>query len=212
MFSSLLGLSLGLGGVGALVLIGEYLRRVHLLHTEVTRKFVHITVASFVATWPFFMEWRQILLISLLMFAGTILSRHLHLFRAIHGVQRRTWGELFFAMSIGVAAVFSNNEWTFAAAMLVMGAADGFAALAGTLFAGRRYLVFGHTKSVHGTATFYGITLLILIGCSATGELGLSLAGFLFLPVIATIFENVAVGGTDNMFVPLAVILGISMF
>ncbi len=208
----MLSLIIGLGGVGVLVFMGEYLRRIHLLHTEVTRKFIHITVASFVATWPFFMEWRQILLISLLMFTGIVVSRHLHLFRAIHGVQRRTWGELFFAMSIGIAAVLSNGEWTFAAAMLVMGVADGFAALAGTLFNGRRYKVFGHNKSIRGTVTFYAMTVLILIGCSASGDLGLSLAGFLLLPLIATVFENIAVAGTDNLFVPFAIILGVSIF
>lgn len=208
----MISLILGLGGVGLLVLAGEYLRRVHLLHTEVTRKFIHISVASYIATWPFFMEWKQIILISLLMFSGIVISRHLHLFRAIHGVQRRTWGELFFAMSIGIVAVLSNSEWTFAAAMLVMGAADGFAALAGTLFHGRRYKVFGHTKSYHGTATFFVITLMILIGCSFGDGYSMSLAGFILLPLIATVFENIAVAGTDNLFVPFAVVIGIMLF
>lgn len=208
----MIALILALGGVCVLVLLGEYLRRVHLFHTEVTRKFIHITVASYAASWPFFMDWKQIQLISLLMFTGIVLSRYLHLFRAIHGVQRRTWGELFFAMSIGIAAVLSQSEWVFAAAMLVMGMADGFAALAGTLFKGRRYLVFGHHKSVHGTVTFYVMTLAILVGCSLAGDFTLGLAGFLLLPLMVTVFENIAVAGTDNFFVPLAVILGIYMF
>ncbi len=208
----MLSLFLALSGVFVLVFMGEYLRRVHLLHTEVTRKFIHISVASFIATWPFFMEWKQIQLISLLMFTGIVVSRHLHLFRAIHGVQRRTWGELFFAMSIGIAAVLSQNPWTFAAAMLVMGVADGFAALVGTLFNGKRYKVFGHTKSVHGTTTFFIMTVIILAACSLGDGYQLSLAGFLLLPAIATIFENIAVAGTDNLFVPFAIILGIYLF
>ena len=205
-------LLLALLGVLILVLAGEYLRRVHLLHTEVTRKFIHITVAAFAATWPAFLEWRQIILISLLMFGGIVLSRGMHLFRAIHGVQRRTWGELFFAMSIGIVAVLAEDPWAFAAAMLVMGVADGFAALAGTLFHGRRYHVFGHAKSVHGTATFLVMTLIILISCTAAGDLSISLAGILFLAAVSAVLENVSVAGTDNLFVPLAVILGINMF
>lgn len=205
-------LFLSLCGVGLLVLLGEYLRRVHLFNAEVTRKFIHITVASFAASWPFYMDWKQIQLISLLLFAGIVLSRGLHLFRSIHGVQRRTWGELFFAMSIGIAAVLAGNEWTFAAAMLVMGLADGMAALVGTLLNGSRYQVFGHTKSIRGTVTFYVMSSLILIGCSLGGGYDIGLAGFIILPLIATVFENVAVAGTDNLFVPFAIILGIYMF
>jgi dolichol kinase len=127
-------------------------------------------------------------------------------------VQRRTWGELFFAMSIGICAVLSQSGWMFAAAMLVMGVADGFAALVGTLFNGRKYQVFGHTKSVHGTTTFLIMTILILIGCSWGHGFVLTLAGFVLLPVIVTVLENIAVAGTDNFFVPLAIIIGIYIF
>jgi len=208
MFSLLVALA----GVAVLVVIGEYLRRVHLLHTEVTRKFIHITVASYAATWPFFMDWKQIQLISLLMFSGIMLSRYMHLFRAIHGVQRRTWGELFFAMSIGIAAVLSEGPWTFAAAMLIMGVADGFAALVGTLFDGRRYHVFGHVKSYHGTTTFLVTSIVILVGAAVFGDIPMQLTGFIVLPLLATILENISVSGTDNFFVPLLVILGINLF
>ena len=178
-------LILTLAGVCVLIVMGEYLRRVHLLHTEVTRKFIHISVAAFAAFWPTYLEWNQIYLISMLMFVGIVLSRHMHLFRAIHGVQRRTWGELFFAMSIGVAAVFAESAWAFAAAMLVMGVADGFAALVGTLFNGRRYHVFGHTKSVHGTTTFLVFTLAILAACTVAGSLPVSVSGIITLSVLA---------------------------
>lgn len=208
----MIALLLALGGVGLLVFLGEYLRRVHLLHTEVTRKFIHITVAAFAASWPFFLEWKQIELISLLMFGGIVLSRYLHLFSAIHGVQRRTWGEMFFAMSIGLAAVLSQSTWTFAAAMLVMGVADGFAALVGTLFNGKKYYVFGHAKSVRGTVTFYTMTVLILWLCSFGNGYNLDAGGLFILPLIAAGLENVAVSGTDNIFVPLSIVLGIYIF
>src|ERR1051326_110154 len=120
----MISLLIALVGVATLVVLGEYLRRVHLFQAEVTRKFIHISVATFAASWPFFMEWNQIYLMSIFMLVGIGLSRSLHLFRAIHGVKRRTMGELFFAVRIGLAAILSQNEWAFAAAMLVMGLAD----------------------------------------------------------------------------------------
>jgi phytol kinase len=201
-------LLIGLAGVCLLVIMGEYLRRVHLFHAEVTRKFIHITTASFIAFWPFFMTWKQIELISLLMFAGILISRYLHLFRAIHGVKRRTWGELFFAMSIGIAAVLSQSDWVFAAAMLIMGVADGFAALVGTLLdKTHRYKVFGHVKSYEGTITFFVMSIIILFACSAIGHFPLSALGLLWLALLATLFENIAVAGTDNLFVPLIIVI-----
>lgn len=207
----MISLFIALVGVCLLVVTGEYLRRVHLLHAEVTRKFIHISVASFAASWPFFMEWNQIYLVSMLMFVGIVLSRFMHLFGAIHGVKRRTWGELFFAMSIGICAVLGQNPWGFAAAMLVMGVADGFAALVGTLLDDtHRYKVFGHFKSREGTITFFVISLIILVACASLGGLSPTFIKMLSLAGLATLLENISAGGTDNLFVPLAIVVLIS--
>jgi phytol kinase len=201
-------LFIALVGVSSLVVLGEYLRRVHLFQAEVTRKFIHITVASFAATWPFFMEWNQIYLMSVLMLVGIGLSRSLHLFRAIHGVNRRTLGELFFAISIGMAAILSQNEWAFAAAMLVMGLADGFAALVGTLIDDtHRYKIFGHHKTREGTITFFFISLIVLAVCVSFGHLPVGIGELLMIALATTVLENISVGGTDNLFVPLIVVI-----
>jgi dolichol kinase len=195
-------------GIAVLIMAGEYLRRVHLFQAEVTRKFIHITVAAFAASWPFYLEWNQIYLISMLMLTGVIFSRTMHLFGAIHGVKRRTWGELFYAMGIGIAAVLGQNEWAFAAAMLVMGVADGFAALVGTLLDNtHRYKILGHYKSREGTITFFVATLAILLICGAIGHFPLSVAGVFALALAATLTENISVAGTDNLFVPLIIVI-----
>jgi phytol kinase len=206
--NSIIALLFALAGVCVCVVLGEYLRRVHLFHAEVTRKFIHITVASFAATWPFFMELRQIGLISMLMLAGIVLSRYFHLFRAIHGVQRRTWGELFFAMSIGFASVLAQSKWVFVVAMLTMGLADGLAAIIGLLFGAKhRYKVFGHQKSRAGTITFFVATFIIIFACSYPGHYDRDLFNLLWLPLLATAFENIAVAGTDNLFVPMLILV-----
>jgi dolichol kinase len=207
----MISLFIALTGVALLVVTGEYLRRVHLLHAEVTRKFIHISVAAFAASWPFFMEWNEVYLISLLMFVGILFSRFLHLFGAIHGVKRRTWGELFFAMSIGICAVFGQSPWAFAAAMLVMGIADGMAALVGTLIDGTHdYKVFGHRKSREGTITFFVCTIVIILVCASLGNLSPTFLKVLSIAGMTAIIENISIAGTDNLFVPLAVVLLIS--
>jgi phytol kinase len=204
----MLALAAAIVGVFILVVIGEYLQRVKRYHPEVTRKFIHISVATFAATWPFFMSWRNITLMSLLMFIGIVVSRHLTYFKAIHTVKRHTWGELFYAMAIGLAAVLSQEPWVFAAAMLHLGLADGLAALVGTLF-GRlhRYKVFGHWKSRAGTLTFYVVSVLITLFCVVLADPNDGWLALLWLPPLVTLAENVGVAGIDNLLVPMMIVM-----
>src|SRR5581483_11657597 len=97
---ALLQVAASLVGIWFLLEIGEVLRRKR-YHPEITRKFVHISVASFAATWPFYMSYTHIELMSLLLFFGVLTSRRYGYFHAVRDVHRRGWGELFFAMSIG---------------------------------------------------------------------------------------------------------------
>ena len=204
----MLEILLALVGVAALLFAGEKLRRNHRYHPEVTRKFVHITVAVFVATWPFWISWSHIELLSLLMFLGVLVSRYFHFFNAIHDIKRRTWGELFYAMSIGMVAVLSQDKWIFTAAMLLMGLADGLAAVIGTMFGGKhRYKVLGHYKSWEGTITFWVAAVIIVLVCGVLKGPHESWSIIIWLPIIATFFENFAVAGTDNLMVPLIVAL-----
>ena len=62
---------------------------------EFSRKFIHITVGSFVAFWPFFLDWNDIKLLSIAFIVVVLASKQLKVFQAIHSVQRPTHGELF---------------------------------------------------------------------------------------------------------------------
>lgn len=204
----MLAVLLALIGVGVLVVIGEKLRLSHRYHPEVTRKFIHITVAVFVSTWPFWISWSNIELMSLLMFVGILLSRYFHFFKSIHDVKRHTWGELFYAMSIGMVAVLSQDKWIFTAAMLLMGVADGLAAVIGTMFGGKhRYKLLGHYKSWEGTITFWIAAVIIILICGVFNGPHEGWTIIVWLPIVATFFENFAVAGTDNLLVPLIVTL-----
>lgn len=203
----LLLVALSLAGVGVLLWFGEQLRKRH-YHPEITRKFVHISVATFAATWPFFMSWTHIELLSLLLFAGVLASRRYGYFKAAHGTRTSVWGELFFAMSIGFAALLSQSKWAFAAAMLSLGLADGLAAVVGTLFGEKhRYKVFGHTKSRAGTIAFWVAAVLIVVICAVTHGPHDSWTYAIWVPVIATILENIGVAGVDNLLIPVFIVV-----
>jgi phytol kinase len=192
--------------VFAILLVNELWWRKRNIHGEFSRKFVHVTVGSFVAFWPFYLSWRQIEILSVAFFIVVALSKYLKLFQAIHSVQRPTWGELCFAVSVGLVATITHNKWIYAASLLQMALADGFAAIIGLRFGGRfSYRIFGHTKSVIGTLTFFVVSLLILIAFDHSSKIHLDYTWIILASLTASLLENVASLGLDNLLVPVVV-------
>lgn len=199
--------------VFALLLVNEYWWRKRNTHNEFSRKFIHITVGSFVAVWPFFLDWDQIKLISIAFIIVVLISKKINIFKAIHSVQRPTHGEILFATSVGALALISQNEWIYMAAILQMSLADGFAAIIGTRFGNNtRYSVLGRTKSIHGTVTFFVISVAILLVYTAFSGAILSLPAILGLALIASLVENISIEGIDNLLVPVVVAVGLHLF
>ncbi len=208
----IIGPLIGIVGVFGILVLGEVLRHKKVLrHAEAARKFVHILTGVFVATGPFFMSIGAIQILSVLVMLVVIASKRLHIFKAIHGVGRQTAGEVLFPISIFLCATFAQSDWIYAAAVLHLSLADGLAATIGVRHLKRfSYKVFGQTKTVIGTATFFICSLLITAAVMifAPNDYVLTTqAIILLLPVTATLIENLAVYGTDNVLVPMYVIL-----
>lgn len=189
-----------------LLIISEWGWRKGWLSGEVGRKFVHITVGTMVAFWPYFLDWEDIRLLSLAFFAVVLVSMRVGVFRAIGSVQRPTYGEIFFALSVGLLTLFTTSKGIYAAAILQMALADGFAAIVGSRF-GRenKYHLFGRVKTAIGTATFFAVSLALLIGYSQLSDNGLTWQYVISFAALATGLENIAALGFDNLLVPIAV-------
>ncbi len=197
-----------------LLILTEFLWRTDRLRGESARKFIHIIVGSYVAFWPFFISFEAIQGISAAFLIVIVVSQRFDVFKAIHGVARRTWGEVLFAVGIGLIAVLATEPWIFAACILHMSVADGFAALAGKRWGkSNRYVIEGHEKSLVGTAVFWFCSLII-VGVtiyfvpSLQSEASVLLG---WLPLAAALTENIGIGGTDNVLVPLLVFTVLSM-
>lgn len=189
-----------------ILLFAELGWRRHWLNGEIGRKFVHITVGTFVAFWPLFLSWEDIRILSLAFFVVVLVSMHFGFFRVIKTVIRPTYGELFFALSVGLLTVITTSKGIYAVAILQMALADGFAAIVGTRF-GRenKYHLFGRSKSLIGSLTFLVISLALLTGYSVLSETGLAWHYVVLTAIGATLIENIAALGFDNLVVPVAV-------
>lgn len=191
-------------GIFALLVGCEVLWRRQGLQGEFSRKFIHITVGSFVAFWPYFLSPLEIKLLSLSFIVVIGVSRYLHIFSAIHSVQRPTWGEVWFALVVGLLAFDLKHAHVYTAALLEMSLADGLAAVIGSHFGQRnRYRVLGSTKSLIGTLTFFATSLFILAGYNLlTPGTGVG-AWIVPIAVGTAILENVGIRGFDNLLVPI---------
>jgi len=206
-----------LTGVLAILIIGEALHARKILYSENYRKFIHMASGCFIATWPWLLSWQAIQLLGVAMAAIIIINRPSDALKIYSRVSRSTYGDIFFALAVIACAFITDNKIFFAVAILELSLADGIAALVGQKYGqGWQYRIFGQTKSVIGSMSFWLASMLILAIGLIFAHNQISFGHYewlvLGLPPLLTAVENLGVFGLDNILVPLVVVaaLGVS--
>lgn len=205
----MLGPFLGVLGILVVLLIDEVFWRLNVVRGEASRKIDHIIIGSYIAIWPFMMSMREIQILAVAMLVVISISHRYHIFQSIHAIKRRTYGEYFFPISVGVVAAITSSPWIFMAAILHLSLADGLAAIVGSKFGKiTKYRIFGQSKTLIGTAFFFVISQLIitimLVGNFKEFQT-ISVWIIVWLPLVASLAEAVAVYGTDDLVVPILI-------
>lgn len=204
-----------LGVVLATLALAEELWKRKILRGEKQRKFVHILIGTFIAFWPWLMSWRTIQIIAAFMLLGVLLNRYRKTLHFTEGLNRTTYGDIFFTLAVLLCALLTTNKVFFLIAILHMALADGLAAVAGKK-AGKNwaYKAVGQTKTVIGSMAFWIVSLSILgIGTLfAHDQITFnSYAALLFvLPPALTFLENISPLGSDNITVPIATLAALN--
>ncbi len=209
----MIAIALAILPVFILLLITEGLWRSNALRGESARKLIHIIVGSYVAFWPFIISFEAIQAISAAFLLVVGISLRFGIFKSIHGVARQTWGEIMFAVGIGLIAVLTTEPWVFAACILHMSVGDGLAALSGLRWGkSNSYSILNHKKSVVGTAVFWMCSIIITSIAIAYLPEGPENTLWLltWLPLATALTENIGIGGTDNILVPMLVYTALS--
>lgn len=196
----------------ATLLVAEYGWHKGWWHGEGARKLAHVCIGLQVAVWPLYLDWFEIRLISIVLTVGFVVSMRHRWFRSLGSVSRLSYGEVLFALMIGAVSLVTQSEAIYAAAILHLSVADGAAALVG-LRLGRTntYRVFGHTKSLAGTAAFFVCSLGILTAYSILSFSGLAWSIVVIGALGATMLENLGILGLDNLFVPAFIVALLAM-
>lgn len=191
----------------AILFSGELLKkRYYTFRGERARKYSHILIGILAATWPFYLSWFEIRLISIALVLGVACATWLKWFAATREVNRRTYGELLFAIIIGMLTFVTESPGVYAVAMLHLALADGFAALLGSRWGGKhQYIIWGLTKSVHGTITFFIMSVGLMLGFTILSGSFIPFVLIAGIALGATLFENLGGWGIDNAIVPMFV-------
>ncbi|HEX5798092.1 MAG TPA: hypothetical protein VFX79_01945 [Candidatus Saccharimonadales bacterium] len=210
----MVGIILSLGLIFLLLVANELAWRRGKLQAEEARKTIHVLVGAFIAFWPLYMSWKTIQVLSLLLFLGVLVSYQYGVFGAIHKVKRKTAGELWYPIGVGLTATLTIQPWIFTIAILHLALADGFAAVFGRKYGIMHYRIGPHTKSAVGSFVFLVISsILCLIAYIVLSEElpGISLAVFAITPFLTTAVESISRHGIDNVLIPLTVVFALGL-
>lgn len=207
-----IGSIVALAGVFAylalLVLMAEFLSRWLADDPELTRKIVHIGSGNVILlAWWLDIARAVIVSAAIIAAAIAIVSYLIPILPSIESVGRKSFGTLFYAISMGIlCACFWQTTPQYAViGILVMAWGDGMAAIIGQRFGKHQYRVGQIAKSWEGSLTMMGaafvVTATILL--STEGNSWQTWTISLLVAAVATTLEAFSKLGIDNLTVPL---------
>lgn len=188
---------------------------------ESMRKFFHVLHGIIVASLVIFAPLSVVIIVEVFFLMSMFVARYLyeHFSRLpwvrylgrTYNVNRVSYGDFFFPISVIIAAFIADTKWELAAAVLILGLADAAAALIGKRF-GRNnsYEVFGQKKSLIGSAAFLAVTMVVVLTFavfSPVAPVSLNILAVLGVCLATTAAENLGVYGSDNLLIPIVSVL-----
>ena len=196
---------------GVLLLVAELWSRLAHGKPEHTRKLVHLGGGIIALFLPWLIEspW-VVLALTASLSALFVIGEQTGLLQSLHGVERKTRGSEYYPLAIWLVFVIAaDRKWLYVSAVLTLAVADAFAALIGTRYGKHRYQVEDEYKSVEGSLGFFVIAFIVnavpLLTMTALPH-AVAILSALLVAMLVTIFEAISLRGTDNLFVPVAVV------
>jgi phytol kinase len=196
---------------GALLAAAELWSRLGSPKPEYTRKLVHLGGGAIGLSLPWLIESPLIVFIlTASLSALFVLGEKTGLLQSLHGVERRSRGSEYYPLAIWLVFVIAADHRAFyLAGVLVLAMADAFAALIGSKYGTHRYEVEDEFKSIEGSLVFFVIAFLAIhlpILLLTDLPRAVCVLSALLVAMLVTIFEAISLHGTDNLFVPIAVV------
>jgi phytol kinase len=174
---------------------------------ELARKLSHILAGLAAALLPFVITFPEIALLGALFVVAAFVSLRGNIFKAMHGVNRKTYGEVYFPLGIAICALLFPEKLYFMYGVLVLGVSDALASLVGTKYGRKTHKAKKSKKTYVGSTVFFISTFLIGFGLTESvlhTDPWLIGSWSAVLAAILTYIEARGHNGLDNLYIPLA--------
>jgi len=191
----------------AIFLIGEVVRRLIPLNTEISRKAVHLLGGLTALSFPYlFASHWTVLALSVSFCAIVLITKRKGILKSVHDVERKSHGGIYYPAAVYLIFLLSSNKPViYFISILVMAVSDTMAALVGGKYGVIKFDVEGNLKSLEGSIAFFFVTFLCihlpLLLLTDVGRFESVLIAFI-IALLVTGFEAISVSGSDNIIVP----------
>lgn len=192
---------IGIFIAGLPLLLIELVSRKYKINPEISRKTVHIVGSMSAIFLINVCNFNEIALIAGLFTIGMIVFRKYQVFRSLYRIKRRSWGEVAFTLGVMLTAILAQLDKVYIVTILILGLSDTIANLIGSKWG--RLKILNTRKTYIGSISFALTTSLILFLASFTTET------VIIVSLLATVTEAFSTNGSDNITIPLVVVLSL---
>jgi phytol kinase len=211
LIQDVLGLGFILISIVVLLKIVNLLQAKLNLEAEVSRKVIHMVMGVTIVLFPWIFSsptvvWILWFLVSALFMIIRYKKRFQSVGSALYGVERLSYGELYFTLGVALLFQFASSPLLFVFPILILTFSDALAAIIGVKYGTKKMVILGSTRSMEGSFAFFVSSFLILlIGLAWMTPLVLSslVVYSLGMALLLTLMEAISVHGLDNITLPL---------
>ncbi|MFT7558082.1 MAG: dolichol kinase [Planctomycetota bacterium] len=195
-----------------LYIVIRFTRELFGMGANATRRILHTAGGIVIWSMPFFISATEIAILMVVFAATFLVTKKTGFMKSVHHVPRKTWGELWYPLTIAVMAFVALPDaiQAFQYGVLVLAIADPMASLIGLNIPSTKIKVWGGTKTVLGTLTFFlvacGIGILMMQGAP------LGIWAPLIAAVVLAFLEFALSYGLDNIAIMVGGVLLYTVF
>ncbi len=215
--------SVYLVGISLLLIFNELNYRRLKVKGEFTRKFAHFTSTLAVVPFPYiFTSHWYVLVLASVFFAFLFITHQIKQLKSIHDIERKSMGSYLLPLSIYVTFLISDlsdNKFVYILPMLILAICDPMAAILGENFTNGngKIKILGHelNKTWLGSGGFLVTSFIISIIALYFNREVFDIKSFWLALVVAsvsTLAELISWRGSDNLTIPLSVVLILVLF
>ena len=181
---------------------------------EIIRKIIHIGIGPLIPIAQFLkIDQNSALIFTGIVSLLVLLNYSYKLFPTIEDVERKSYGTLFYCLSLIILIwlFWYKDPYALITGFFIMTFGDGLAGLIGKSFNSKSWNIFKQKKSLFGTLTMFLTSLIVVFSTGYTQENSLNL-NYFAIAFLATFLEQFSVLGIDNFIVPISSALFFNFF